>query len=115
MGSCCYEHFDTPVFDEHWPIARKRHRCCECGAVIEPGTQYQNISMLQEGVWFRYKTCEACADLRDALDEVSCPYYQGLAECYQDYITESLHTVMSVKPGTHAARLLPSYFQEEAE
>lgn len=114
MGSCCFDTDPVDVFNEKWRVAAKDHRCCECGAVIRKGALYQRVTMLYEGIWDDFKTCEQCADLRDSLSEVDCPYYRGLSECYTNFIAETGLAGL-VKPGTHAARLVPSYYLQEDE
>ena len=112
MGSCCYEQFATPVFNQEARKAAKEYCCSECGIKIQKGDQYERISMLQEGQWFDYKTCEKCADLRESLSDVDCPYYEGLSECYTEHLREE-GLMNGIKKGSHAARLVPSYWIEE--
>jgi len=112
MGSCCYEHFDTPVFSESYRKAAKDYKCCECRVAIQRGDTYQRTSILQDGMWFDYKTCEDCADLRESLSDVDCLYYGGLSECYTNFLIE-VGAVLKVKEGSHAARLVPSYLIED--
>lgn len=115
MSFCCYasEGDVADVTNEQWRRAAKQHRCCECGAKIESGDLYQYTTMLYDGHWYDYKTCELCADLRDSLGDVTCVPYEGLADAFTDWLTNGPGTVMRVKEGTHAARLAPSYFLEE--
>lgn len=42
------------------PIARKKHRCEECRAVISPGERYFKESGLFEGDFFEGKKCARC-------------------------------------------------------
>ena len=63
--------------------------------------------MLYEDIWGTYKTCEKCADLRDSLSDIDCPSMEYLSECYMENIRPC------VKPGTHAAKLVPDYYLEE--
>lgn len=117
MGSCCYDDNEpAAVYEEQWRTARKQHKCCECAGEISKGSDYQFISMLQGGTWYKYKTCEPCADLRESLEYVDCPYYEGLSECYTNWLRESPYAVPRVKAGTHAALLVPGYLvYEEGE
>jgi hypothetical protein len=117
VSLCCYDDYEpAAVHDELWRVARKQHKCCECHGQIKKGDTYQFISQLQGGTWYKYKTCEPCADLRDSLEYVDCPYYEGLSECYVNWLVESPHTVMCVRAGTHAATLVPGYMvYEEGE
>jgi len=102
--SCCVDYDPVSVFNEHWPTARKSHKCCECSSRIDKGELYQYVTMLWDGSWSTFKTCEKCADLRDSLYEIACPAYGYLREEYQEVIRPC------VKPGTHAAKLVPDYY-----
>lgn len=87
----CYCDYDAPtMFSEVWHKAAKEHKCCECGGVIGNGQQYQHVAAVYDGTFRTYKTCEKCADLRDALQEVSCPTFCGLAEEYFEYLNQFL-------------------------
>ena len=87
MGACCsYYDNDMPSFiNTEWRKARKQHKCCECGGKINPGETYEYIC----GKWDyfdTFKTCEKCADLRESMMNVSCPYLGGLREDYIEYL-----------------------------
>jgi len=58
--------------------ARKQHKCCECGEIIEPGQQYEFVSGATYGQWDTFKTCLTCRNIRDDY----CPYgwYYGFLE-----------------------------------
>lgn len=88
----CYCDFDgyPSVYRERWSTAKIVHKCCECGATIHPGNKYQYVSMVWDGDFLTYKTCERCADLRDALSEVTCPQFRGLQEDYFNYLDSTL-------------------------
>lgn len=46
--------------------ASKEHKCCECHEKIKPGECYEVASGIDcEGEPFRYKTCLACAAIRE--------------------------------------------------
>lgn len=65
---CSIDH-DNPasvVFDSY-PVARRPHRCCECGKTIHRGEQYERTKGCWDGSWSTYKTCIGCANLRDDL------------------------------------------------
>ena len=104
--SCCIDE-PADVYSELWPVARKQYKCCECYSVIPKGEIYQRVRMLYDGMWSTYKTCEKCADLRASLSEIDCPYFEGLRECYQQNVRPN------IKPGTHAAKLVPDYYLVE--
>lgn len=44
--------------------ARKKHHCCECHKLIEPGTKYVNICGVWDGKWATYKTCLKCDHIK---------------------------------------------------
>jgi len=59
------DHDDQPeMFTCLKRVAKKAHRCSECGKTIEPGSKYLCESMLHEGTFTRFKTCEDCRSLR---------------------------------------------------
>ena len=103
MSNCCVDKA-ADVYNESWQRARKRYKCCECRSLIQIGEEYQRVKMLYDGLWVTYKTCEKCADLRDSLADIDCPSFEYLRECYTDNIRPG------VKPGTHAAKLVPDYY-----
>ena len=110
MSSCCIYEDGPDVFSEAWRKARKLHRCCECGSDIENGEVYEYVKGLWDGHWSEYKTCEKCADLRESLSDVTCPYYEGLSEAYTEWLVSGPSSVMAVRMGSHAAKLVPHYF-----
>ncbi len=70
-------------FEEHYPVARKPHVCCECGAAIQPGERYQRSKGLWEGHWWTEATCDPCSRIRNDF----CPggsMYGGLRDQIQD-------------------------------
>jgi len=78
IGCSCICSFDgegPDVSDTNWPKARKEHMCCECGEAIKPGQRYERTSGLWDGAWSTYKTCEACARIRD--DLCGCGFIYG--------------------------------------
>lgn len=86
MPHCDYYDTDPPAFlHETEQIARKEHKCCECGGPIQKGQLYRRVS----GAWDRqaqtFKQCERCADLWDSLDDAGwCPYYGDMFETYRE-------------------------------
>lgn len=87
--SCCIDGEYCTLEIIGYPVARLEHKCCECRASISPGEQYQKITQLFEGKFYRYKTCEKCADLRDSLNQVWCTYIETLKSDYQEYCDET--------------------------
>ena len=117
MSYCCYANEESGVEleDEQWHHAAKIHSCCECAHKIQVGEYYQKITQLQDGRWWRYNTCEPCADLRSSLEESTCVSLEGLSEAFTDWLTHGPGTVMRVKDGSHAASLVPGYFVADEE
>ena len=69
---------ELPAFmnTEH-PKARKEHKCFECGGVIQKGEKYEKIEGVWDGNFYRFKTCNDCAELRNEFmkdDKKSDPY-----------------------------------------
>jgi hypothetical protein len=53
-------------------VARKAHRCYECGREIRAGETYERQRGLSPDGWVEYKTCLGCARLRN---DVACEGY----------------------------------------
>ena len=86
---CYCDYDDQPSFQTtDFVKARKDHKCYECGKIIKPGEVYQRIKGMWDGHWEKFDTCEACADLRDSLNEVWCVYLGELRGEYMEYLTE---------------------------
>jgi hypothetical protein len=59
---------DKPsVYSNQLRTARKEHICIECRRPIKPGERYHLFKGCWDGSWSRYKTCEACEDLRSEI------------------------------------------------
>ena len=85
----CYCDSEEPSFYIEKFVKARRHRtCCECGGGIKQGAQYQVITGQWGGDIQRYKTCEPCADLREALSDVVCVPLKSLRDSYSDYLVE---------------------------
>ena len=59
--------------------ARKVYKCCECGDSIAPGERYERFTANFDGEFCSYKTCIACADIRESFSDVAI-YGGGLWE-----------------------------------
>ncbi len=80
---CDCSDFEAPaVYEEVTRRARKRHRCGECRALIEPGQRYEETRCLWEGQWSTHKTCVACSVIGRTL--LGCYGLGGLAECLSE-------------------------------
>lgn len=53
------------------PKARKEHRCCECGGVIQVGEKYFSHNLVWEGTAATFKCCSDCEALRKKVDSWS--------------------------------------------
>lgn len=68
------------LFEERAVVARKNHRCEECGATIQKGEKHEVAKGLYEGQWSEARRCPACvilAELVATLNE-ACPLWGGL-------------------------------------
>lgn len=78
------------VYADERRKARKPHRCCECGGVIESGETYQHFSGIWDGKAARYKTCPDCVDLRDDVNALAAyvderPAFRELGDyCFEE-------------------------------
>ena len=85
----CYCDYDAPEFHlTRERTARKQHKCCECGHVIEPGERYEHVTGKWDGHIGTFHTCLPCSELRDALADGTggCFQYGGLSEEYWEYL-----------------------------
>ena len=62
----CYCDYDPPtVYSVRQHVARKEHRCSECGRVIRPGERYDCAFGIWGGRGDTFKTCQHCRALYD--------------------------------------------------
>lgn len=62
---CSYDDGERcDVYNETFPVARKTHACCECGADIPPHQKYHKYSGHWNNKWNTYKTCLICYKIR---------------------------------------------------
>lgn len=74
------------LHSERVVTARKRHKCGECGDMIEPGEQYEIVEGLWDGEWSRHKTCLPC---RNARRDLMCSFCYGeIWADIEEYFTE---------------------------
>lgn len=67
-ANCTYLNFDSgpcEVYSETFPIARKIHKCCECGQDIQPHQKYHKYRGCWDGTWDTFKTCMTCYRIRN--------------------------------------------------
>ena len=68
------------------PIARKPHRCWECGRQIEVGERYRRTGIVEDGTAWTHKACLHCAGVMDTLSkECRGVVYGGVYEDVADH------------------------------
>lgn len=75
----CDCNLDSPsIFEEVKRRAKKVHKCSECGWMIQPASEYVNISGLWEGEWSHFKQCLLCNEIGNRfVQETDCCYSIG--------------------------------------
>ena len=76
--------------------ARKRHKCWECGAYIQPGSPYEYVCGKWDGLLDRFRICPLCKELREwATISVPCFCwaYGSLHDDVWDMVDETRHDV----------------------
>jgi len=64
------------------PVARKRHRCCECTRLMDIGERHQLCWGIWDGSHYKFRTCLSCACIRDWLsDEIRAERLYGDDDC----------------------------------
>ena len=53
----------STIWDETFPVARKRHVCAECDGPIPPRTKHVRIGSLYDGYWETYRMHLECRTL----------------------------------------------------
>ena len=89
MSLCCTDFEAAEFYRENMRNAAKKHTCCECNSLIQPGDEYQYISGKWEGTFYTFKSCEKCADLRDSLNNIWCVALGDLRFEYKEYLDNS--------------------------
>ena len=60
----CFCDYEMPIlFVERHPIAKKTHKCCECGGNIKPGEKYYRATGVWDGELSSFKICPDCEGL----------------------------------------------------
>ena len=67
------------------PIARKEHRCEECGRTIEPGEQYHRQCNIADDGPITWKGCRQCAAF---LNDLWTAGLHGEYETYYPYLSD---------------------------
>lgn len=85
----CYCDLESPkVYSEAMPVARKEHKCSECGNAIQKGQQYRLVKGLWDEHYETYKTCSDCIALLDEAEKVFdcfCCAFTELHSTVKDY------------------------------
>lgn len=82
---------DMPaVFGQEQRKARKQHKCCECGSIINSGDQYAYSHGVWDGSGQSFKQCLDCAEVSTAAassvdDPEDGPAFTGLREWFMSY------------------------------
>ena len=77
------------VLRESTPMARKEHRCDECGRGICVGERYLNEGILWQGEKNTHKTCAHCQQVRSwLLTECGGWVFSGLREDINEHALE---------------------------
>ena len=78
--------YDAPsAFWVSSPRARKKHRCGECYNDIMPGETYEKVAGVWCGEFNHFKTCLACARLREWLVEQEVDWcFEGVHEAFHE-------------------------------
>ncbi len=94
MEPCCFiDDYDIEpprVHNALTRVARKPHRCVECGGAIAAGDEYEYVSGLWEK-WATYKTCLTCVRIRRDLfcgGWVCGELSEQLSECFGVGLTD---------------------------
>jgi hypothetical protein len=78
----CYCDYEPCAFQRaDWRVARKEHRCDECGRVIRPGERYRVAAGKWGGDFSTCKRCPHCEAVAGALRDrlpCYCDYWHGL-------------------------------------
>jgi hypothetical protein len=86
--SCSMPEADEAIQDytEVERVARKEHKCCECGATIKPGDKYQHVSGFMSDGPVSYRTCSLCVKvLRDFFPDCQRTFetlWESMRECH---------------------------------
>ena len=79
---CTCDVLSSDLFRKTIRRARKPHKCCECGATIQPSSKYADIFGVWEGDEMGYKQCLECNQIGEKITkEDDCGY--GIGELYE--------------------------------
>jgi hypothetical protein len=93
MTTCyCDTDGQASVYWPSRPIARKAHRCDECGRQIQPGERYERVRAVWDGDPQTCRTCVYCLGVRDSVDAVAqcfCWTHSYMLEDAMDWVREN--------------------------
>jgi hypothetical protein len=71
--SGCYCDFDNApeFYNSSRPLAKKAHKCDECGRIINRGERYERATGKWDGEVSTAKTCVYCLMARDLIESVA--------------------------------------------
>ena len=105
--SCVYIDVDKgpDFYSERMPIARKSHKCGECGRDILPGEKYECFSGCWDRIFNTHKTCSDCLSIRKTFFCYGCCFGMML-EFLHEHIRDFGGEISSdcIIPLTKAAR-----------
>ena len=85
---CTCDSSDGPEFmTTRYLVARKAHKCIECGKRVKIGQKYQRVAGVWDKEFDSFATCLHCAALRNAFEyfEGDCiPAFSTLYECVKE-------------------------------
>lgn len=95
---------DLPEFyDETYPVARKEHRCCECGGVIKSGERYARCAGKWDGDLSCYRQHVACRDFAARINRE----FGAMGECFIPFggVSDAIHNASEFAGPNDAAAL----------
>lgn len=109
---------EVPQFYSHSePVARKRHKCCECRAPILPGEQHFRYSGKWEGCLStgrqHYACMEACMLIRDEFENGECIGFGELKSTFADMRWQMNRTEKSVEKVRKLRSLMAAIIRRE--
>lgn len=120
MSYDCVCDYDQPSFYvSSKPVARKLHRCEECGSAIAAGEAYESAKGIWDGRFDVFKTCARCVALRDHLKaHVRCfcwahgSLHEDISYCVQEMPAEARGSGLLFELGRLAVaiRRAPSFY-----
>jgi RNase P subunit RPR2 len=95
MSYDCYCDYDpASVFSVKTVTARKRHQCCECRRVINPGETYRYAFGVWSGDASSLHTCSHCYEIQNFVSisiPCFCWEYGNMIECAEEAIADAYY------------------------